>query len=105
MRSRENLKGRVVLSLESTGARMSRLGASLLNQLPILAVDEVIERIDSVGIADLSELALELFTAPELSVACVGPDQEAFRAAIEPLGGSSPVAPRANDDAPEEVTA
>jgi predicted Zn-dependent peptidase len=105
VRSRENLKGRVVLSLESTGARMSRLGASLLNQLPILAVDEVIERIDSVGIGELSELAQELFTAPELSVACVGPDQEAFRAAIEPLSGSSPVAARANDDAPEQVTA
>ena len=105
VRSRENLKGRVVLSLESTGARMSRLGASLLNQLPILAVDEVIERIDAVGIADLGELAQELFTAPALSVACVGPDQEAFRAAIEPLSSSSSVAPRASDDAPEEVTA
>ena len=47
-RSRENLKGRVVLSLESTAARMSRLGASVLNGLPILSVDEVIERIDAV---------------------------------------------------------
>ena len=48
-RSRENLKGRVVLGMESTGAR-SRLGASLLNDMPILSVDEMIERIDAVGI-------------------------------------------------------
>jgi predicted Zn-dependent peptidase len=86
LRSRENLKGRVVLSMESTAARMGHLGGSTLNGLPILSVDELIERIDSVGIAELRELAAELFTAPRLSVACVGPDEEAFLAAIEPLG-------------------
>jgi predicted Zn-dependent peptidase len=84
-RSRENLKGRVVLSLESTGARMSRLGSSVLNELPILSVDEVIERIDAVGIADLRELAQELFRPGRLSVACVGPDEQGFREALAPL--------------------
>jgi predicted Zn-dependent peptidase len=86
-RSRENLKGRVVLSLESTGARMSRLGSSVLNGLPILSVDEVIERIDAVDIAALRELAGELFVPGGLSVACVGPEEEAFRAALTPLQG------------------
>ncbi len=105
IRSRENLKGRVVLALESTSARMSRLGASLLNGLPILPVDEVIERIDAVHISDLAELAGELFTAGRLSVACVGPDREAFHAAIEPLSAGAPVAGQLSDDAPEQVTA
>jgi predicted Zn-dependent peptidase len=86
VRSRENLKGRMVLALESTGARMSRLGSSIMNELPILSVDEMIERIDSVEIEDLRELAGELFTPERLSVAGVGPDEEAFRVAIEPLG-------------------
>jgi predicted Zn-dependent peptidase len=85
IRSRENLKGQVVLSLESTAARASRVGASLLNGLPILSVDEVIERIDSVGIPELQELAGELFSVHKLSVAGVGPDEEAFLAAIAPL--------------------
>jgi predicted Zn-dependent peptidase len=89
IRSRENLKGQVVLSLESTSARASRLGASLLHGLPILSVDEVIERIDSVGIAELRELAGELYRAGKLSVAGVGPGEEAFRAAIEPLAGAT----------------
>ncbi len=89
VRSRENLKGRVVLSLESTAARMSRLGASELNGLPILSVDEVIERIDAVGISELSDLAAELFALERLSVAGVGRDVEAFQRAIEPLGGST----------------
>jgi predicted Zn-dependent peptidase len=89
-RSRENLKGRVVLSLESTGARMSRLGSSVLNDMAILSVDEVIERIDAVGIADLRELADELFRPRRLSIACVGPDENVFRAGLEnaaPLEG------------------
>jgi predicted Zn-dependent peptidase len=89
IRSRENLKGQVVLSLESTSARAGRLGASLLHDLPILSVDEVIERIDSVGIAQLRELAGELFSAGKLSVAGVGPEEDAFRAAIEPLAGAT----------------
>ncbi len=84
-RSRENLKGRMVLALESTGARMSRLGISVLNGLPILSVDEVIERIDAVDVAALRELAGELFVPERLSVACVGPAEEAFRAALTPL--------------------
>jgi predicted Zn-dependent peptidase len=105
IRSRENLKGRVVLSLESTAARMSRLGASVLNELPILSVDEVIERIDAVGIAELRDLAGELFTTQRLSVAGVGPDEEVFSAAIGPLSGAVSVGRRARGDAPEHITA
>jgi predicted Zn-dependent peptidase len=84
-RSRENLKGRVVLALESTGARMSRLGSSVMNGLPILSVNEMIERIDSVTIVQVRELAAQLFDPEQLSVAGVGPDEERFQAAIEPL--------------------
>ncbi|HST34347.1 MAG TPA: pitrilysin family protein, partial [Solirubrobacteraceae bacterium] len=88
-RSRENLKGRVVLSMESTAARMSHLGASLLHEMPILSVDEVIERIDAVSLSDLEALAGELFAPERLSVACVGPDRQIFDAAIVPLGGGA----------------
>jgi len=89
IRSRENLKGRMALALESTGARMSRLGSSILNGLPILSVEEMIERIDSVGIRELEGLAGELFETAHLSVAGVGPDEVAFHAAIEPLKDAS----------------
>jgi predicted Zn-dependent peptidase len=99
-RSRENLKGRVVLALESTGARMSRLGTSVMNGLPILSVDEMIERIDAVGIEQLREFAGELFVPARLSVAGVGPDEEAFRAAIEPLAGAVPAAADGDAGAP-----
>ena len=102
-RSRENLKGRMVLSLESTGARMSRLGISVLNGLPILSVDEVIERIDAVDVAALAELAGDLFVPGRLSVACVGPDEEAFRAAIEPLAGAGSLNGVADSGSPAPI--
>jgi predicted Zn-dependent peptidase len=86
-RSRENVKGRVVLALESTAARMNRLGSSVLSDLPILSVDEIIERIDDVGLSDLQELARELFSRERLSVAGVGSDQGTFDAALRPLEG------------------
>jgi predicted Zn-dependent peptidase len=91
-RSRENLKGRVVLSMESTSARMSRLGGSLLHDMPILSIDEVIERIDAVSLADLRELAGELFESRALSIAGVGPDERVFASAIEPLAGEREIA-------------
>jgi predicted Zn-dependent peptidase len=84
-RSRENAKGRMALSLESTGARMSRLGGSLLNDLPILSVEEIIQRIDAVTLDDMAALAGELFVPTQLSAAAIGPDEETFRAALAPL--------------------
>ncbi len=81
-RAKENLKGRIVLSLESTGARMNRLGSSLLGDVPLLSVEEVIERIDAVALDDLAALADELFAPERLSAAGIGPDADAFESAI-----------------------
>ena len=86
-RSRENAKGRLALSLESTSARMNRLGGSVLAGLPILSVEEIIARIDAVSVEDVQALTRELFAARELSVAAIGPDEDALRAALAPLQG------------------
>jgi predicted Zn-dependent peptidase len=86
-RSRENAKGRLVLSLESTAARMNRLGGSVLAELPILSVEEIIARIDAVTVEDVRALAQELFVAADLSVAAIGPDEDALRGALAPLEG------------------
>ncbi|HEX2088029.1 MAG TPA: pitrilysin family protein [Solirubrobacteraceae bacterium] len=84
-RARENVKGRVVLGLESTLARMNRLGSSLLAGLPLLSVDEIVERLDAVTRDDVGELARELYAPEMLSAAGVGGDEAAFRAALEPV--------------------
>jgi predicted Zn-dependent peptidase len=85
-RSKENVKGRLVLALESTTARMNRLGSSVLAELPLLSVDEMVERIDAVTIADLEQLAHELFAPERLSAAGIGAERAVFDAALEPLG-------------------
>jgi len=84
-RAKENLKGRVVLSLESTGSRMNRLGSHILGGVPLLSVDEVIAGIDAVTREDLVALAGELFAPERLSATGIGPDEDAFNAAIAPL--------------------
>jgi predicted Zn-dependent peptidase len=84
-RAKENVKGRVVLGLESTLARMNRLGSSLLAGLPLLTVDEIVERIDAVTRDDLLELSRELYAPGHLSAAAVGGDEAAFRAALQPV--------------------
>jgi predicted Zn-dependent peptidase len=84
-RAKENVKGRLVLSLESTSARMNRLGSHVLAEVPLLGVEELIERVDAVAVDDLEGLASELFAAPRMSAACIGPQEDAFREALEPV--------------------
>jgi predicted Zn-dependent peptidase len=88
VRSRENVKGRVGLALESTSARMSRLGSSVLADLPILSVEEIVDKVDAVQAGDVAELASALFAPGRLSAAGVGPDERAFDAALVPLAGA-----------------
>ena len=84
-RARENAKGRTTLSMESTLARMNRLGSSLLMDLPLMTLDELIAEIDAVTLEQVSDLATELFDPSRLSAAGVGGDEETFRRALEPV--------------------
>ena len=81
-RAKENLKGRVVLALESTGARMTRLGSEVLAGAPLLSLDEVVARIDAVSREDLAALIEELWAPERLSAAGIGPDQGRFEQAL-----------------------
>ena len=87
-RAKENLKGRVVLALESTGARMNRLGSEILAGAPLLTLDEVVERIDAVTHEDLAALAEELWAPERLSSAGIGPDEGQFEEALAALAGA-----------------
>jgi predicted Zn-dependent peptidase len=82
-RARENVKARVVLALESSAARMNRLGSSLLMGVPLLTVDEVLARLDAVTLDDVAVLARELWLPERLSAAGVGGDEATFRSALD----------------------
>ena len=89
-RARDNLKGRIVLGLESTSARMNRLGSSLLTDVPLLTVDEAIAAIDAVTADDVASLAAELWDPARLSVAAIGLDEAVLTEAVAPLRGELP---------------
>jgi predicted Zn-dependent peptidase len=84
-RAKENLKGRVVLALESTGARMNRLGSEVLAGAPLMSLDEVVARIDAVSRDDLAALVEELWAPERLSAAGIGPDEDRFQHALSAL--------------------
>ena len=81
------MKARIVLSMESSGARMHRLGGSVLWGLPLLEADEVVERLDAVTLDDLRGLVAELWAPGRLSAAGIGPDEDAFGGAVAEVAG------------------
>jgi predicted Zn-dependent peptidase len=78
-RAKEHVKGRMVLSLEATATRMTRLARSILFDVPLLSLDEMLERVEQVTEEDVATLATELYDAERLSAACIGPEEERFR--------------------------
>ncbi|MGH2987418.1 MAG: M16 family metallopeptidase, partial [Solirubrobacterales bacterium] len=80
-RAKEHVKGRMVLGLEATGARMARIARGILFDVPLYSLDELLERVDAVELDELAELARELYDPAGLAAACVGPDEGRFRSA------------------------
>ena len=82
-RAKENLKGRIALSMESTSNRMSRLGRSLITDTELLSLDRIIAEIDAVDPTALAELAGVLLDPARLSAAGIGPGEERFLEGVE----------------------
>jgi predicted Zn-dependent peptidase len=91
-RAKGHLKGSLVLSLEDTSGRMSRIGRSEISHGEILSVDEVLERTDAVTKADAVDVAREVFSRP-MGLAVVGPfEADAFDEAMGESATEAPVA-------------
>ena len=71
-RGKGMLRGGLVLGLEDSGSRMSRLGKAELVHDELLSIDEVIRRIDAVTVEEVREVAALVFGRPEI-LAVVGP--------------------------------
>jgi predicted Zn-dependent peptidase len=82
-RAKESLKGRIMLSMESTSNRMSRLGKSLISDTELLTFERIFAEIDAVDPEALAELAAVLLLPERLSAAGVGPNEKQFRSAVE----------------------
>ncbi len=77
-RAKEHLKGRMILGLESTSSRMTRLGKGVLTETEILSLDELAERIEAVTSEEVLELAAEVYRPAGLSVVGIGADESLF---------------------------
>jgi predicted Zn-dependent peptidase len=82
-RAKESLKGRIMLSMESTSNRMSRLGKSLITDTELMTFDRIFSEIDAVQPDELADLAGVLLAPEALSASGVGPDEDRFRSAVE----------------------
>ena len=67
-------KGQVVLSLESTSARLQRLAGVALYDEPYLTLDEVCSRIDAVTMAEVAELCHQYYAPEQQVIVRLGPE-------------------------------
>jgi predicted Zn-dependent peptidase len=82
-RAKENLKGRVMLSMEATSNRMSRLGKSLVTDSELLSLDRILAEIEAVDAEAVAQLAGVLLDRERLSIAAVGPSRDRVLRAVD----------------------
>lgn len=76
-KGKEQLKGSLILSLESTSSRMNRLGKNELMLCRHYTLDEVIARIEAVSMEDVDVLLNRMFESP-FALAMVGGSDQAI---------------------------
>jgi len=76
-KGKEQMKGSLILGLESASSRMSRNGRNELMHGRLFTLDEMIERIDAVTAEDVLQAAIQMFTPP-CAAAMVGQTDKAL---------------------------
>jgi predicted Zn-dependent peptidase len=82
-RAKANLKGRIMLSMESTSNRMSRLGKSLITDTELVSIERIIAEIEAVEAEEIAELTGVLLAPEKLSAAGIGPSERRFMSAVQ----------------------
>ncbi|MBR9989999.1 MAG: insulinase family protein [Gemmatimonadetes bacterium] len=67
------VKGQIVLSLESSNARLHRLAGTELYNEPFRSMDEITALVDAVSLDEVAALAAEIFTPDRQSLLRLGP--------------------------------
>lgn len=71
-RGKGQMRGGLVLGLEDSGSRMSRIGKSELVYADVLGLDDLLARVDAVSAQDVADVAAELLNRPRC-LTVVGP--------------------------------
>ena len=71
-RAKDQLKGSLMLSLESSTARMSNLARQEMYFERFFSLDETIAQIESVTAAEISEMSNQLFQSDQIAITALG---------------------------------
>ncbi len=71
-RAKEQVKGNILLGLESSGSRMSNLARQEMYFKHFFSVDEVLERLDAVTAGQVQAMAQKLFISERIAVTLLG---------------------------------
>jgi predicted Zn-dependent peptidase len=74
-RTKQQLKSSTLLALESTSARMNRIGRSIITGAELLTPEEISARIEAVTPEDITRLAREYLRTDKLYLSAVGPKE------------------------------
>jgi predicted Zn-dependent peptidase len=74
-RTKQQLKSSTLLALESTAARMNRIGRSVITGTELLTPEEIAARIEAVGAGDIQRLARKHLNLEEMYLSAVGPKE------------------------------
>lgn len=72
--NREQIKGNMLMALESTFTRMSRMAKCMMYYGRIVPVGEIIENVDAVTLGDVRAYAEEFFRADQCALMTLGPE-------------------------------
>ncbi|HZY64706.1 MAG TPA: pitrilysin family protein [Rubrobacteraceae bacterium] len=74
-RTKQQLKSSTLLALESTAARMTRIGRSVITGAELLSPEEISERIEAVTADDIQRLAKQHLNRKDMYLSAVGPKE------------------------------
>ena len=77
-RTKEQLKSSTILAMESTAARMTRIGRSIITGAELLTPEEISTRVDAVTAEDIKRLANDHLKLENMYLAAVGPRELDF---------------------------
>ena len=75
-RAKQQVKGALVIGLESTANRMSRMGRSLLLMGRVNEIDEIVAKMEAVTARDVVELANAMLQGSRASLCVLGPTSQ-----------------------------
>ena len=80
-KAKDYIKGKMVLSLESSDAQASFYGSQELLKNGIMTIEEIFKKIEKVKAADVMRVAKDIFKEDKLNLAIIGPfkDKEQFK--------------------------